>query len=323
MSRVEDEREAARLAERLNEQRRAEAAQREKKSTENAKFARLVGEQKAPTPGVKERSVAQSTIAQVLEATEAPESDQTRLRARARRPEPDGRQAPGGRHGASREEATRAEGRQAQASVESAQASAGLEGAQRTSSRSTEGRRRDARTTEETLDLRHADAEDSAKGRAPAGGAAKEGPVTSEADGGGGRQDGGGQDQGSARDGAMASAFRLNPALMAPVPVAQRKAESGSERLRKVANELAQKIVERVRVGTNAAGRAEFQVDLRQDVLAGLSVRISAHHGRIKAVFAGADRQVLKLIEQQVDALKTALAGRGLTLEDVTFEARA
>jgi hypothetical protein len=109
---------------------------------------------------------------------------------------------------------------------------------------------------------------------------------------------------------------------MAPVPVAKQREASGSDRLRKVANELAQKIVERVRVGTNAAGKTEFQVDLRSDVLSGLSVRVSAHGGKIKAVFSGNDREVLKLIEEHGEALKSALAARGLTLEEFKTEAR-
>lgn len=90
--------------------------------------------------------------------------------------------------------------------------------------------------------------------------------------------------------------MRFNPALMAPAPIAKQREASGSDRLRKVANELAQKIVERVRVGTNSAGKVEFQVDLRGDVLAGLSVKVSAHNGKISAV-SGSDRDVLKMIE--------------------------
>ncbi|MEW5739332.1 MAG: flagellar hook-length control protein FliK, partial [Myxococcota bacterium] len=125
------------------------------------------------------------------------------------------------------------------------------------------------------------------------------------------------------KDGAgVAPGFRFNPALMAPVPVAKQKEATGSERLRKVANELAQKIVERVRVGTNAAGKVEFQVDLRSDVLAGLSVKVSANNGKISAVFQGSDKDVLKMIEEHEDALKEALKARGLSLEDFKIEAR-
>jgi flagellar hook-length control protein FliK len=107
------------------------------------------------------------------------------------------------------------------------------------------------------------------------------------------------------------------------VPVAKPKPTAGSERLRAIANEIAQKIVERVRVGTNAAGNAEFQIDLRSDVLSGLSIKLSAKNGKIHAVFSGGDRDVLKMLEEQREGLKNALAGRGLTLEDLRIEAKS
>jgi hypothetical protein len=120
----------------------------------------------------------------------------------------------------------------------------------------------------------------------------------------------------------MGPGFRFNPALQAPVPVAKTKEASGSERLRKVANELAQKIVEKVRIGTNAAGKTEFQIDLKGDVLAGLSVKVSAKNGKISAVFSGSNKDILKMIEEQGEALKAALGARGLTLEDFKTEDR-
>ena len=125
------------------------------------------------------------------------------------------------------------------------------------------------------------------------------------------------------KEGELAAGFRYNPALRAPVPVAQPKSTGGSERLRALANEIAQKIVERVRVGTNAAGNSEFQIDLRGDVLGGMSIKVSAKNGKISAVFSGKDREVLKMLEQQREGLKTALSGRGLTLESLKVEARS
>jgi flagellar hook-length control protein FliK len=107
------------------------------------------------------------------------------------------------------------------------------------------------------------------------------------------------------------------------VPVAKPKDTGPNARLRALANEIAQKIVERVRVGTNAAGQAEFQIDLRSNVLAGLSIKVSGGNGRIKAVFSGNDREVLKMLEEQKDGLKNALAGRGLKLEELRVEHRA
>lgn len=133
------------------------------------------------------------------------------------------------------------------------------------------------------------------------------------------KDQGGGQ-----KDGSLAAAsFRFNPALMAPTPVARPRETSNSDRLRAIATEIAQKIVERVRVGTNKAGASEFQIDLRGNVLGGLSIKISARNGKINAAFQGADREIMKLLEANTEQLRTTLTGRGLTLGDVSFEDRA
>ena len=75
-----------------------------------------------------------------------------------------------------------------------------------------------------------------------------------------------------------------------------------------MAQEIAQKIVERVRVGRNADGLAEFQIDLRSNVLAGLQIKVSGNKGGIKAVFAGSDREVLKLLKENAEGLKAVIA---------------
>lgn len=137
---------------------------------------------------------------------------------------------------------------------------------------------------------------------------------------GGNKKQGG--DQGS-KDGDASQSFRLNPALLAPPPIAKPKDSGASARLRALANEIAQKIVERVRVGRNAAGEAEFQISLRSNVLSGLDIRVAGSKGRIKAVFSGKDREVLKLLEEKKDELSRALKGRGLVLEELRIEARA
>jgi len=111
-----------------------------------------------------------------------------------------------------------------------------------------------------------------------------------------------------------------NPALMEPAPVVRPKSTGDSERLRRLASEIAQKIVERVRVGTNKAGNAEFQIDLRSDVLAGLSLKVSSSGGKISVVFSGSDKNALKTVEEQSEALRNALDVRGLTLTDFKLE---
>ncbi|MCL2012567.1 MAG: hypothetical protein FWG75_07270 [Cystobacterineae bacterium] len=114
--------------------------------------------------------------------------------------------------------------------------------------------------------------------------------------------------------------LNTNPALMEPAPLVRPKPTGDSERLRRIASEIAQKIVERVRVGTNKAGNAEFQIDFRSDVLSGLSMRVSSSGGKISVVFSGSDKNALKVVEEQSDALHTALDVRGLTLTHLKFE---
>ena len=135
-------------------------------------------------------------------------------------------------------------------------------------------------------------------------------------------QKGGGQKDQQGGSTNLGGGFRFNPALMAPVPVARPRENSGSERLRQIANEIAQKIVERVRVGTNASGAAEFQIDLRSNVLSGLSIKVSGGRGKIKLAFSGTDKEVLKALGESAEDLKQALGGRGLKLDELRIEER-
>jgi hypothetical protein len=136
--------------------------------------------------------------------------------------------------------------------------------------------------------------------------------------GGSGGQQKDGKKEGN--PGGVPAGFRFNPVLMAPVPVAQKSNVGSSDRLRRIANEIAQKIVERVRVGKNAAGAAEFQIDLRSNVLSGLSIKVQSQQGKISMVFSGSDKDTLKYIEEQVEGLKESLSSRGLKLSDLKFE---
>jgi hypothetical protein len=194
---------------------------------------------------------------------------------------------------------------------------------QASSSKSSAGRAADAKAGRDVQTDRTeaADKASDAQNENTGGARGEKGDLKADANKGGkGGQQGGGSDE---KKGDVPQGFRFNPALMAPVPVAQKNPTQGSDRLRRIASEIAQKIVENVRVGTNALGQAEFQIDLRSNVLSGLSVKVSAKHGKISAVFSGSDREVLKMLEEQEEALKTALSGRGLTLEKFKVEAKS
>jgi hypothetical protein len=328
MSRIEDDREDALAAARVAEARRTAEAKNAKKAGENQAFSKLVNAGKQQQTQAQQQSAAKSAIEQLLEAAESGEVDlgQTEQRTADARTQQGafqsrlGQASSGERaQSSSKQEGAGVEARHAaddhlgSVAAEGRGADAG-EGARRS-----EGRKGDSRSTRATLEDRKSGSDAEASARGAVGAKGGKGALKADADQGGGGQQGGSKDQ---KDAQVAPNFRFNPALMAPVPVARAKEATGSDRLRKVANELAQKIVEKVRVGTNALGRMEFQVDLRNDVLSGLTVKVSAHNGKIKAVFQGRDTDVLKLIEEHGEALKTALTARGLTLEEFKTEAR-
>jgi hypothetical protein len=307
MSRVEDDRQAQRAAERVVQEKRLQESKGKQLREGETAFSKVFQEQKAQqthpqakTPqGQQQQGLGKSVLARLTQDAKT---------------EKRGEQAKG-------ERTQLSEGRQA----DSAQTSLATQGRQRDQGvehTRVESRLADAKTTDDALTER-GDALTQSSENAAAGAQASrgKGSLKTDADGGG-KGGGDGKDK---KDGApeMAAGFRFNPALMAPVPVAKPKSTAGSERLRAIANEIAQKIVERVRVGTNAMGNAEFQIDLRGDVLSGLSIKLTAKNGKIHAVFSGKDREVLKMLEEQRDGLKSALAGRGLTLEEMRVEAKS
>jgi len=327
MSRVDD-RDAERAAARLQEAKRQDDAQKTKKLNENSAFKKLVGSQQQQAQAgqaqrqqaaQQEGGLAKSAIAELLGHADAEKMGDTSRQEASSFKSRLGESQQGERvQTSSRQEGEVSGQVREQSSQSTGQSNEAAKGDRTTGARSSEAHKSESAASSERAEERGEAS--SSSGNAAAGGARGEkGGVKTDADKGGGQQ---GQKDG--KDGAQMAnpGFRFNPALMAPVSVAKTKEASGSERLRKVANELAQKIVERVRIGTNAAGKMEFQVDLKDDVLAGLSLKISAHNGKIKAVFQGSDKDVLKMIEEQGESLKKALGARGLTLEDMKFEAR-
>lgn len=333
MSRVDDDRDAARVAARLAEAKRTEEGQKSKKAAENNAFSKLVQGQKKEAQVKQEGNLARSAIAQLLEAAEAGHADEAKhleQGAQGTQQESAFRSKLGTKGQEQKvQQNTRSDGKQTeqvkeQGGQELSQTANSRQADQSGNARAAQGRGGDAKVSRERLEERKEAGESKGSATAGAGGASakgEKGDLKADADKGGGQQGGGGKD----KDGGAAAAnpgFRFNPALMAPMSVAKAKEASGSERLRKVANELAQKIVENVRIGTNAMGKTEFQIDLKGDVLSGLSVKVSAKNGKISAVFSGSNKDVLKMIEEQGEALKAALGARGLTLEDFKTESR-
>ena len=137
---------------------------------------------------------------------------------------------------------------------------------------------------------------------------------------GGSSKDQGNKDKNQDKD---MSAFRMPPsALMMPPPLA-RPRETGAGRMSSMTKEIVDKIVSRVLVGHNSAGNAEFRIDLKTNVLKGLSIKVSAGRGKkISAVFSGSDHEALAALKGASSELKDALRARGLTLDDLVFEER-
>ncbi len=296
MSRVEDDRQAQRAAERLVQEKQLQESKAKQRQEGESAFSRLVQQQKAALPQQpQQQNLGKSVLARLQQEGKSGE-----LRGQQRQLGKSETAQPGSQ----------------------GQVTQGRQQDQGVTQTRRESRAADAKNTSEALDERGEALDKDSESAAMGVQARREGKGSLKADADGGGKGGGeGKDK---KDGAEAAAsFRFNPALMAPVPVAKPKPTAGSERLRAIANEIAQKIVERVRVGTNAAGNAEFQIDLRNDVLSGLSIKLTAKNGKIQAVFSGSDRDVLKMLEEQRDGLKSALAGRGLTLEELRVEAKS
>ncbi|QAT86901.1 hypothetical protein EJ065_5367 [Corallococcus coralloides] len=300
MSRVDDDRDAARLAERMIQERKLAEAKTQKRLQGESVFSKLVQQGQAEQAQPKQAQELKQPLGKQILARLAQGQGKTFDEKLAQK------ETAFARPGESAQGA-----QQSQRNSESQQLSKG-------------GEARKSEVVEEkrSTDVREGDM-NKAEGQASRLSQEK-GELKIDVNAGGGKGAGGGSSKEKDDKGAqMAGAgFRFNPALMAPVPVAKPKDTAGSERLRAMANEIAQKIVERVRVGTNAAGNAEFQIELRGDVLNGLSIKVSAKNGKISAVFSGNDRDTLKMLEEQSDGLRSALGGRGLALENLRFEAK-
>lgn len=304
MSRVDDDRDAARLAQRLALEKQQEARKADAKASESA-FARLMQEQKQAEAKPKAQRSAEG----------APQPPSTGKKDEPRRPPVPSRFASRLSQGEMAEQLK-------QKSQQGQDADVRGRNTDRSSARGkTESRQGDAAVTDRALKERSGEGETSGIS-ALEGGRAERGPIRTGGDKGGGGGGGGDRDGKGGSQGAQPG-FRFNPALMAPVPVAAPRDTAKLEKLRKLAEEIAQKIVERARVGTNAAGQAEMQIDLRSSVLAGLSMKISCSNGRIRASFAGTDREVVKMLRENESALRSTLESRGLRLEEFKVEERA
>jgi hypothetical protein len=84
--------------------------------------------------------------------------------------------------------------------------------------------------------------------------------------------------------------------------------------VKQIPPELLEKLVSTVFLAVNQKGMREFQIELKDGVLAGAFLRITADGGKISLKFSGLDAQNKNLVESSKGELMRRLSGKGLQL---------
>ncbi|MBI5545531.1 MAG: flagellar hook-length control protein FliK [Deltaproteobacteria bacterium] len=323
MSRVEDDRTERRLEEARLADRRAQDLQKKERTDQTSAFDRKLAERSNEKAAPKElRETTDRPKGGAVTDPKAPEPRVMREvpRQPAKAPDPTAANDLSDLAAQTNSESERAtterqtERRAPQAKPGQPSASKNPLAASRTDARSP-GDLKDAQSSDQGLGAK---GEEGGKGTGGVGGK-KGGAVRRASDddaGGSGSRDSGG----GSKDQPAGTPFRLPPAaLMAPPPLARPKDAGGAHSA--FTKEIVDKIVSRVLVGTNSQGASEFRIELRSNVLKGLTIRVSGGRGKkIRAVFSGSDREVLAALKKSSSELVDALSARGLTLENLEFE---
>lgn len=74
---------------------------------------------------------------------------------------------------------------------------------------------------------------------------------------------------------------------------------------------------EQVLVGRQLEGACEFWIELKQDILDGLQIRVSLLHGRLSATMIVTSDATEALLRQRLPQLQRKLRARGLTVEHI------
>ncbi len=97
-------------------------------------------------------------------------------------------------------------------------------------------------------------------------------------------------------------------------------AVKGVRKPQEIPQELIDKLVDGVRVGVNEVGHAEFQIELKDGIMQGMTLRVSADHGKVSCQFIGGDHAAKNFIESSEGALSRALESKGLRLEKLSVK---
>ncbi|MFH1829440.1 MAG: flagellar hook-length control protein FliK [Pseudomonadota bacterium] len=79
------------------------------------------------------------------------------------------------------------------------------------------------------------------------------------------------------------------------------------------------KIVQYVRIGINRSGDKEIQVDLHQKIFRGLKLRVIAREGKVGVHFRTSDKKGREIFEKNSDAIRDALAKKGIEVDEITI----
>ncbi len=98
------------------------------------------------------------------------------------------------------------------------------------------------------------------------------------------------------------------------------QAARGTDASRQAAltQQVLNKLVQYVRMGINRAGEKEIQVDLHEKIFRGLKLRVTTKGGKVGVHFRTADARGREVFEQQSDAIKSALAAKGIEVAELT-----
>lgn len=131
----------------------------------------------------------------------------------------------------------------------------------------------------------------------------------------------GSEDDGSETGGGMGGGqmgMPMGHSSQGAAPAAEAKGNAGGARIPQNALNA---IVKLCAVKINPKGLAEFQIELRDDVLGGSKLNISANGRKINATFVSDDANVRRLLKSSEGDLARAFDNSGLTLESFKVSA--
>jgi hypothetical protein len=116
-------------------------------------------------------------------------------------------------------------------------------------------------------------------------------------------------DEGGGGAAAAAAAMKAKPPA-----IQQAQAAQAAHEVKQIPPELLEKLVSTVHLAVNQRGLKEFQIELKEGVLSGATLKISAEGGKIALKFIGLDGHKKNLIESSKGELMRKLEAKGLKL---------